>query len=122
MPPAVSSPAVSPAPVATPVIEIADVGKTFNGRNVLDGVSLTVKRGETLVIMGASGCGKSTLLRCLIGAHDVDRGSVKLFGKDIAKLRQRELDGVRKRYGILFQSGALFSSMTVGENVALPLK
>ncbi len=107
---------------APPVIEISDVAKMFNGRNVLDGVSLTVRRGETLVIMGASGCGKSTLLRCLIGAHDVDQGSVKLFGKDIAKLRQREFDAVRKRYGILFQSGALFSSMTVGENVALPLK
>ena len=107
---------------APPVIEISDVAKMFNGRNVLDGVSLTVRRGETLVIMGASGCGKSTLLRCLIGAHSVDQGSVKLFGKDIAKLRQREFDAVRKRYGILFQSGALFSSMTVGENVALPLK
>ncbi len=107
---------------AAPVIEVTDVAKTFDGRNVLDGVSLTVRRGETLVIMGASGCGKSTLLRCLIGAHPVDSGSVKLFGKDIATLRQRELDGVRKRYGILFQSGALFSSMTVGENVALPLK
>ena len=113
----------NPVPqVAPPVIEISDVAKMFNGRNVLDGVSLTVRRGETLVIMGASGCGKSTLLRCLIGAHDVDQGSVKLFGKDIAKLRQREFDAVRKRYGILFQSGALFSSMTVGENVALPLK
>ncbi len=122
MPPAVL-PTIPPAvPLATPVIEVTDVSKTFNGRNVLDGVSLTVRRGETLVIMGASGCGKSTLLRCLIGAHNVDRGTVKLFGKDIAKLRQRDLDGVRKRYGILFQSGALFSSMTVGENVALPLK
>ena len=110
------------ASTAPPVIEVIDVAKTFDGRNVLDGVSLTVRRGETLVIMGASGCGKSTLLRCLIGAHSVDKGSVKLFGKDIAKLRQRDLDSVRKRYGILFQSGALFSSMTVGENVALPLK
>jgi phospholipid/cholesterol/gamma-HCH transport system ATP-binding protein len=107
---------------APPVIEVTDVVKTFNDRNVLDGVSLTVRRGETLVIMGASGCGKSTLLRCLIGAHRIDEGTVKLFGKDIMRLRQRELDAVRKRYGILFQSGALFSSMTVGENVALPLK
>src|ERR1043165_1555436 len=107
---------------APPVIEVTDVVKTFNDRNVLDGVSLTVRRGETLVIMGASGCGKSTLLRGLIGAHRIDEGTVKLFGKDIMRLRQRELDAVRKRYGILFQSGALFSSMTVGENVALPLK
>ncbi|HLX62025.1 MAG TPA: ABC transporter ATP-binding protein [Planctomycetota bacterium] len=107
---------------AQPVIEVTDVVKTFNGRNVLDGVSLTVRRGETLVIMGASGCGKSTLLRCLIGAHSPDKGTIKLFGKDMGKMRTRELDGVRKRFGILFQSGALFSSMTVGENVALPLK
>src|SRR5438045_8205880 len=103
---------------APPVIEVADVVKTFNGRNVLDGVSLTVRRGETLVIMGASGCGKSTLLRCLIGAHRVDEGMVKLFGKDISKLRLRELDAVRTRYGILFQSGALFNSMTLGETTA----
>ena len=112
----------SPTPPAPPVIEVTDVSKTFDGRTVLDGVSFTVRRGETLVIMGASGCGKSTLLRCLIGAHSVDSGSVKLFGKDIAALRQRDLDTLRKRYGILFQSGALFSSMSVGQNVALPLK
>jgi phospholipid/cholesterol/gamma-HCH transport system ATP-binding protein len=83
---------------------------------------MTVRRGETLVIMGASGCGKSTLLRCLIGAHRPDEGEVKLFGKNIWSVRARELDAVRRRFGILFQSGALFSSMTVGENVALPLK
>ncbi|MEI6231410.1 MAG: ABC transporter ATP-binding protein [Planctomycetota bacterium] len=112
----------SPTPPVPPVIEVTDVSKTFDGRTVLDGVSLTVRRGETLVIMGASGCGKSTLLRCLIGAHSVDSGSVKLFGKDIAALRPRDLDTLRKRYGILFQSGALFSSMSVGQNVALPLK
>ncbi len=104
------------------VIEVENVVKTFNGRNVLDGVSLTVRRGETLVIMGASGCGKSTLLRCLIGAHKPDGGTIKLFDQNIWKLRTRDLDKVRKRFGILFQSGALFSSMSVGENVALPLK
>ncbi len=104
------------------IIEIVDLVKDFGGaRKVLDGINLTVRRGETLVIMGASGCGKSTLLRCLIGAHRPDDGNVKLFGKNIWELPARELDAVRKRFGILFQSGALFSSMTVGENVALPL-
>src|SRR6185295_16809429 len=72
--------------------------------------------------MGASGCGKSTLLRCLLGAIPPDEGRVLLFGKDIWTLSPKELDSVRKRFGILFQSGALFSSMTVGENVALPLQ
>jgi phospholipid/cholesterol/gamma-HCH transport system ATP-binding protein len=105
-----------------PVIEIAGLVKEFSGRRVLDGINLTVQRGETLVIMGASGCGKSTLLRCLIGAHRPEGGTVKLFGKNLLDLNTRELDSVRRRFGILFQSGALFSSMTVGENVALPLK
>jgi phospholipid/cholesterol/gamma-HCH transport system ATP-binding protein len=109
-------------PAAQPVIEINDLVKSFEGRRVIDGISLRVRRGETLVIMGASGCGKSTLLRCLIGAHRAEEGSIRLFGKDIAALPSKELDSVRRRFGILFQSGALFSSMTVGENVALPLK
>jgi len=124
----ISEPTITPLPTrqespqSPAVIEIENLVKTFDGRNVLEGVNLTVRRGETLVIMGASGCGKSTLLRCLIGSHRPDQGSVKLFGKDIWALRSRDLDAVRRRFGILFQSGALFSSMTVGENVALPLK
>lgn len=109
-------------PADPPVIEIGGLVKAFNGRHVLDGVNLTVHRGETLAIMGESGCGKSTLLRCIIGAHRPDAGTVRLFGKDIWALGSRELDALRRRLGILFQSGALFSSMTVGENVALPLK
>lgn len=110
---------LSPDP---PVLEIAGLVKGFGGRNVLDGVNLTVYRGETLAIMGESGCGKSTLLRCIIGALHPDAGSIRIFGKDLWSLSPKELDGVRRRFGVLFQSGALFSSMTVGENVALPLK
>jgi len=72
--------------------------------------------------MGTSGCGKSTLLRCLLGAHRPEEGAVELFGKELGPLSNKDMDSVRKRFGILFQSGALFSSMTVGENVALPLK
>ena len=105
-----------------PVIELSGLVKAFNGRAVLDGINLTVYRGETLAIMGASGCGKSTLLRCIIGAHRPEGGAVKLFGKELWALAPKELDALRRRVGILFQSGALFSSMTVGENVALPLK
>jgi phospholipid/cholesterol/gamma-HCH transport system ATP-binding protein len=116
------SSATMQSPPDPPVIEVAGLVKQFGGRTVLDGINLTVNRGETLVIMGASGCGKSTLLRALIGAYRPDEGTVKLFGKDVWQLAGKELDSVRRRFGVLFQSGALFSSMTVGENVALPLK
>ena len=120
--PSADSPMPAQAAADAPVIETSGLVRSFNGRNVLDGINLKVYRGETLVIMGASGCGKSTLLRCLIGAQHPDEGTVKLFGKDLWQLSPRELDAVRRRLGIVFQSGALFSSMTVGENVALPLR
>ena len=104
-----------------PLIRVRDLVKRFDGRAVLDGISLDVFRGETMVIMGGSGCGKSTLLRCMIGTYELDEGSIEMFDQDIAELDESELDELRKRFGILFQSGALFSSLTVGENVALPL-
>jgi len=113
---------IPPPPQAPPVIEVQNLVKGFGEKTVLRGINLTVRRGETVVIMGASGCGKSTLLRHLIGAIEPDGGAVRLFGNDIWGLRNPEMDAVRKRFGILFQSGALFSSMTVGENVALPLR
>jgi phospholipid/cholesterol/gamma-HCH transport system ATP-binding protein len=124
-PPAPSATAVSPAPSNAPaqvVVETIDLVKRFGDKTVLHGINLQVRRGETLVVMGASGCGKSTLLRCLLGAYVPDEGSVKLFGKDIQAVESQEMDSLRRRFGVLFQSGALFSSMTVGENVALPLK
>lgn len=110
-----------------PIIEVNNLSKIFydqNGRpiKVLDGVSFKVWPGQTLVIMGGSGCGKSTLLNCLIGEYKPDEGSIKLLGRDITKLDEFEMNEIRKQFGILFQSGALFNSMTVGENVALPLK
>ena len=104
-----------------PVIHVADLVKRFGGRAVLDGVNLSVYPGETMVIMGGSGCGKSTLLRHMVGSLFPDEGRVELFGQDIAELADADLDNTRKRFGILFQSGALFNSMTVGENIALPL-
>ncbi len=88
---------------------------------MLDDLNLEIYPGEIMVIMGGSGCGKSTLLRHLIGSHVPDSGEIELFGKDITVMREKELDEIRKRFGILFQSGALFNSMTVGENVSLPL-
>ena len=117
-----NSDAAKPNAVAQPVIRIAELVKRYQERNVLDHVNLDVYPGETMVIMGGSGCGKSTLLRILIGAIVPDGGRVELFGANIAELDEHQLDAVRKRFGILFQSGALFNSMTVGDNVALPLR
>ncbi|MBN1437635.1 MAG: ABC transporter ATP-binding protein [Sedimentisphaerales bacterium] len=104
------------------VIELDGVTKSFGTQKVLDGVNLHVKRGEIMVVMGGSGCGKSTLLNHMIGALTPDSGSVKLFGRDYATMTDEELAETRMRFGILFQSGALISSLTIGENVALPLR
>jgi len=105
-----------------PVARVVGLVKRFNGPAVLDGVNLDVFAGETMVVMGPSGCGKSTLLRHMIGSMWPDEGRVELFGQDLGAMSDSELDSARKRFGILFQSGALFNSMTVGENVALPLR
>lgn len=104
------------------ILRVTDLVKRFDGRAVLDGVNLEVRPGETLVVMGGSGCGKSTLLRHMIGSMRPDEGRVELFGHDLAELSEDRMDLLRKRFGILFQSGALFNSMTVGDNVALPLR
>lgn len=104
-----------------PIIRVSNLVKRYGDRAVLDGINLQVHPGETMVIMGGSGCGKSTLLRHMIGSIWPDEGTVELFGHDLAELSEEQLDEVRKLFGILFQSGALFNSMTVGQNVALPL-
>lgn len=104
------------------VISVKDLVKNFGARRILNGVSMDIYAGETLVVMGGSGCGKSTFLRHLIGSIRPDSGEIWMFGKDIAKISDDEMHEVRKKYGMLFQSGALFDSMTVGENIALPLR
>lgn len=114
------------------VIRIQQLVKAFgegpSAARVLDGVTFDVHRGETLVIMGGSGCGKSTLLNCMIGHYRINGGSIEYrlsdwpAPRDITRLNERDMNEVRKRFGILFQSGALFNSMTVAQNVALPLK
>jgi phospholipid/cholesterol/gamma-HCH transport system ATP-binding protein len=108
-------------PDSSPVVEVADLHRKFGNRTVIDGISLQVRRGETLVIMGGSGCGKSTLLRHIIGVMKPNAGSVKIFGDEITTKSEREIGDIRRRFGMLFQSGALLASLTVGENVALPL-
>jgi len=109
-------------PQPEPIIRVVNLVKRFGELTVLDGINLEVYPGETMVIMGGSGCGKSTVLRHMIGSMWPDAGHVELFGRDVSQLSERQLDETRKRFGILFQSGALFNSMTVGENVALPLR
>ena len=104
------------------VIEVTDLVKAFDSRRVLDGVTLHVCKGETLVIIGGSGCGKSTLLRHMIGSYMPNSGSVKIFGKELTTADEATLNAIRLRTGVLFQSGALYNSMTVAENVALPMR
>ncbi|MBI3098357.1 MAG: ABC transporter ATP-binding protein [Planctomycetes bacterium] len=104
------------------VISCKGLKKVFDGRTVLKDINLEIVDGETIVIMGGSGCGKSTFLRLLLGAYAPDGGTIHILGKDIGNADDATKDEVRKRTGILFQSGALFNSMTVGENVALPMR
>jgi phospholipid/cholesterol/gamma-HCH transport system ATP-binding protein len=105
-----------------PLIQVSELVKQFGDQVVLNGVNLEVWPGETVVVMGGSGSGKSTLLRLMIGALQPTAGDVVLLGRDLASLNEDSLNEVRKKIGILFQSGALFNSMTVAENLALPLQ
>jgi len=107
---------------ASPVIRVVGLTKRFGDRTVLEGVDLEIYPGETMIIMGGSGTGKSTLLNMIIGSDFPDEGYVELLGRNLNELSEAELNALRLQFGILFQSGALFSSMTVGENVALPLR
>lgn len=104
------------------VISIQDINKHFGDHQVLRGIHFDVEEGETLVIMGGSGCGKSTLLRILIGLLEPTEGKVVMFGQDMAHATDDEQNEIRKKFGMLFQGAALFNSLSVGDNVALPLK
>jgi len=107
--------------MSEPIIEVRDLVRKFGDRTVLDGISFTVEKGDTMIIMGGSGCGKSTLLRHIIGSMKPTSGSIKIFGEEITTMSPRDLDRLRLRFGMNFQFGALLQSLTVGENVALPL-
>jgi phospholipid/cholesterol/gamma-HCH transport system ATP-binding protein len=107
---------------AEPMISVRDLRVKYGATEILHGVSFDVRRGETLVIMGGSGSGKSTLVRTLIGLEKPSSGHVLIKGKDVAAIGEADLDEVRKKIGMSFQGGALFGSMTVGENVGLPLR
>ena len=103
------------------MIEIKDLHKSFGSKKVLQGVNLTINKGETIVIIGRSGCGKSVLIKHIVGLLEPDSGYVKVEGQIVGDLTEKELYELRKKFGFLFQGSALFDSMTVEENVGLPL-
>src|SRR6266705_1354024 len=105
-----------------PVISLRNLRVSYGEREILHGINFDVVRGETLVILGGSGSGKSTLLRTLVGLEKPSAGEIWIKGRDLAKTSAEEMDEIRKKIGMSFQGGALFGSMTVGENVALPLR
>ena len=103
------------------MIEISNLYKSFDSQHILNDLSLTVKSGETKVVIGRSGVGKSVLLKCIIGLLRPDHGSVKINGKEVTELGEKEYDKIRMEIGMVFQGGALFDSMTVAENVSFVL-
>jgi phospholipid/cholesterol/gamma-HCH transport system ATP-binding protein len=105
-----------------PVISVVNLRVSYGEREILHGVSFDVQRGETIVILGGSGSGKSTLLRTLVGLEKPTKGEVWMTGINTAQISEPEMDAIRKKIGMSFQGSALFGSMTVGENVALPLR
>jgi phospholipid/cholesterol/gamma-HCH transport system ATP-binding protein len=113
---------ILPASQTETVISLRDLRVSYGEREILHGISFDVLRGETLVILGGSGSGKSTLLRTLVGLEKPSAGEIRIKGRDLAKTSSEEMDEIRTKIGMSFQGGALFGSMTVGENVALPLR
>lgn len=104
------------------ILVIQDLTKSFETTAVLKGLSLTLKKGENLVILGKSGTGKSVLIKCIVRLLNADSGSINVLGEEITTLKNEELNEVRRKIGFLFQSGALYDSMTVRENLEFPLK
>lgn len=106
----------------SPALELAKVSKRYGERVVLDEISFAVPRGKTTVLLGPSGTGKSTLLRLAVGLERPDQGSIHALGNDLSALSKNGLLQLRQRFGMLFQDGALFGSLSVGENVGFPLQ
>ena len=112
----------TPSADREPLIRVRDLTLAYGEKLVMQGLNFEVRPGEILVLMGGSGCGKSTLLRALIGLQPAASGSIRYGELDLAEAGEGELEQLRRRFGVAFQAGALWSSMTVGENVMLPLR
>jgi phospholipid/cholesterol/gamma-HCH transport system ATP-binding protein len=111
------------APVAPEVtISVQNLVTHYGKRQVLHGINLDIRRGETMVILGGSGSGKSTLIRHVVGLEKATSGAIYVLGKNICNLREREFNEIRRKIGMSFQGSALFNSLSIGENVALPLR
>ncbi len=104
------------------VIEMQHLKKSFGNNHVLKDINLFVNKGENLAILGQSGTGKSVLIKCIVGLIDIDDGKLLIFGQDISEQKEKKLVEIRKKIGFLFQSGALYDSMTVRENLVFPLR
>jgi phospholipid/cholesterol/gamma-HCH transport system ATP-binding protein len=111
-----------PSPQSSPLIDLKTLHKRFGWLTVLNGVSLSIDAGESVVVIGASGSGKSVLLKHIVGLLTPDEGEVWFDGKRVDLMSERQLAEVRKRFGFLFQMGALFDSLNVGDNIAFPLR
>lgn len=111
----------TPSQTATPAVQVASVRKSFGGQVVLEAIDLEVAAGETLAVLGRSGTGKSVLLKLIIGLQQPDAGSIRVHGQQVNGMALPQLNAIRKKVGFLFQSAALYDSMTVEENVAFPL-
>ncbi|MBN8937853.1 MAG: ABC transporter ATP-binding protein [Rhizobiales bacterium] len=104
------------------IIQVRDLAVGFNGRLIIDGLDLDVRRGEVLGVVGGSGTGKSVLTRCIIGLVPKQRGKIAVFGEDLDEASAAEHKAIERRWGVLFQHGALFSSLTVKQNIQVPLR
>lgn len=104
------------------VVELVHIKKSFNGKSVLVDINLKLGKGENLVILGKSGSGKSVLIKCIVGLISIDEGELIVFNEDISNKESDELNSIRKKIGFLFQSGALYDSMSVRENLEFPLR
>lgn len=103
------------------MIKVENVVTAFGNRIIHDGLNFTIKKGEIYGLLGPSGCGKTTLLREMVMLQKISSGKIKILGKDVANIRRKDAQNLRRQWGVLFQFGALFSSLTLAENIALPL-
>jgi len=104
------------------IIEVKDLVTEYDGRRILDGISINIKENEVFIILGGSGCGKTTLLKHIIGLLEPVSGSIKVFGKEITTMEEEDFEEILMKCGVLFQNGALLNSLTIGQNVAIPIE